>query len=1028
MLRRLIEAAIRLRGGVMALVLLTVVYGGFVVSRARYDVFPDFASPQIAIQTEAPGLAPDQVEALVTDPIEQVLEGMGHLDSLRSRSAQGISAVTAVFEPGTDLLQARQLVSERLVGLSLPRGVKPPMMAPLSSATSLALTIGLTSDQLDPMALRTLADWTVRPQLLAVSGVSNVRIYGGSVRQLQIQVVPERLLARGLSLQDVVAAARQATGVRGAGFIETENQRLVIRTEGQTLTPAELGDVVLASHDGTSVRLRDVGNVVDAGAPAVGGALVQGRPGVILQVTAQYGANVLALTRRLDGALSDLRPVLAAQGVVLHADLFRPADFIRTALRNVTFSLVLGGILVVVVLFVFLYDWRTATISLTAIPLSLLVAIILLDRMGASLNTMTLGGLAIAIGEVVDDAIIDVENIFRRLMENRVLEHPRSAFQVVLDASLEVRSAVVYATFIVALVFLPVLAMTGIQGRLFAPLGLAYVLAIFASLGVALVVTPALCYLLLAHHAGGAAEAPFMEPLRQRYQALLARITGHPQWTIGAVALLCVATLATLPGLGSTFLPELHEGAFIVHLVELPGTSLAESLRLGRAVSVALLRIPGVRSVAQRAGRAALSEETRGPNASELDIELAPGADSEAVQAGIRKVLAGFPGVSSAVNTFLAERMNETISGQTAAVAVQIFGNDLDALDDEAKQVAAVLARVPGATGVQLQSPPGMPEEVVRLRPDRLVQLGFEPLDVLDAVQTAYQGTPVAQTFEGNRAVDVTVILDPADRQSPAALRDLLVSNTAGLHVPLGRLTDIAEDSSRATIVHQGGRRVQVVTCDVRGRDLGSFVAAARKRIGKEVGFASGTYPVFTGASRAQSQAERELVLNSLVAAVGILLLLWLAFRTWRNLALVFLNLPLALVGGILAVWASGGVLSLGALVGFVTLFGITTRNSIMLVSHYEHLVAVEGMAWGPAAAIRGAVERFRPIVMTALVTGLGLLPIAVGASAPGREIEGPMALVILGGLLTSTALNLLVLPTLALRFGRFGQASALEA
>ena len=1025
MLTTLVSFSVRFRGVVIALACLLLAYGVHVARHAQLDVLPDFAPPQVVVQTESPGLSPEQVEALVTIPVENALNGAGGLESIRSESIQGLSIITVVFKDGTDVLVARQMLSERLVETAarLPVGVKTPKMTPLTSATMDLLKIGLLSTNRTPMELRTLADWTLRPRLLAVPGVAKVSVFGGEVRQFQIQVRPERLVAFNLTLADVTAAARGATGVRGAGFIETRNQRILLQTEGQAADPATLGEVVVAHTNNVSVRLKDVATVVEAAEPKFGDALVQGRPGLLLTMSSQYGANTLEVTHGLEAALEELKPVLAAGGVELFDRLHRPANFIEHGLTNMRSALQLGAILVVVVLFLFLFNVRTAFISLTAIPLSLLAALITLDRLGVTLNTLTLGGLAIALGEVVDDAIIDVENIFRRLRENAASPTPRPVRVVILEASLEVRSAVVYATFVVVLVFLPVIGLGGLQGKFFAPLGFAYILAILASLLVALTVTPALAAWFFARGAKGTHEPWLLRGLQSVYQRVLRILLPHV-WVLLTCALLLVAGAAALvPFLGGEFLPAFREGHFVLQISTAPGTSLPEMRRLGERISAELLANPYIATVEEQIGRAEAGEDPWGPQRAEFHVELKPlpGADEEGVQQEIRDTLAKFPGITSEVLTFLGDRIGETISGETAAVVVSVYGDDLDTLDAKAREVAQLLNSLTGHADVLVKSPPGLPRLTVRLRPDRLRQFGFTPVEVMDALETAWQGTVVAQVYEAQRVHDVVVILEPAQRQEPETAGALLVQNAGGTRVPLRELADVDLTEGRATISHDGARRRQTVTCNVEGRDVASFVAEAKRRVAADVPFPTGVYAVFTGAAEQERAARGDLLLHSAFAGVGIVLLLSVVLAHWRNLLLVLANLPFALVGGVAAVFLHERLLSLGALVGFVTLFGITTRNSIMLIAHYEHLVAKEGCTWNFDTALRGARERVGPILMTALVTALGLLPLALGGNEAGREIEGPMALVILGGLVSSTVLNLLVLPSLALRFGRFG-------
>jgi CzcA family heavy metal efflux pump len=1027
MLKAIVRFSLRFRGVVVALGCALLIYGGYSLTQARYDIFPEFAPPQVIIQTEAPGLAPEQVELLVTQPIERAIVGAPGVDTVRSGSIQGLSVVTVVFRPGSNVYLDRQVTGERLATLegALPAGVKAPIMTPLTSSASTVMEIGLTWPHHSLMDLSTVADWTVKPSLLAVKGVAKVAVYGDAPEQMQIQFTPRRLLEYGVTVGEILNAARRSTGVRGAGFIDTLNQRIVLPTRGQQLRPEELARTVVLHRRGVNVTLGDVARVEEAPPPAIGAAMIGGEQGLLLVVSSQYGANTLRVTERLDGALAALRPALQRQGIALDAGVFRPADFIETALHNIRSSLLIGAGLIVIVLFLFLFNLRTAAISCVAIPLSLLAAVVVLSKLGQSINTMTLGGLAIAIGEVVDDAVIDVENIYRRLRENRALGAPRSVFAVIFDASIEVRSAVVYATFAVILVFFPVITMSGLAGRIFAPLGMAYVWAILASLGVALTVTPALCYLFLGGRPLPAHEPPVVRWGKRAYRRLLLGVEQAPVIVLAAVAAGIVGGLLILPHLEGSFLPHLNEGDLTVHMTAVPGTSIAQSLRLGGRVTAALLKIPNVVSVAQRVGRAELGDDTSGTHSSEFDVAFRPrlnGRQMETARAALRQTLGRFAGAAFSANSFLTERINETLSGFTSGVVVNIFGTSLAQLDAAAERVVRALAKTPGARDVQLQSPPGMPQVVVRLRPQALSRWGFDPVQALQAVETAFNGSVAGQIYQGNRVINVSVILAPQDRQSVSAIGSLMLRAPDGNYVALRQMADIYETSGRYIIQHQGARRVETVTSNFRGGDLASFIRDARQRIAR-LALPAGTYVEFGGTAAEQARSREELLVHSLLAALGIVLLLSIVMGNYRNLLLVLLNLPFALVGGVLAAWLTGGQLSLGSLIGFVTLFGITLRNSIMMISHYEHLVEVEGMEWGLEAALRGAAERLSPILMTALVTGLGLLPLALGSGDPGREIEGPMAIVILGGLVTSTALNLLVLPTLALRFGKFEKA-----
>ncbi len=1044
MLRALVHFSLKYRRVVVALACVLLGYGIHVTMNAKLDVFPNFVQPQVVIQTECPGLAPEQVELLVTLPIESTVNGLGDMESLRSESIEGLSIITAVFKEGTDVFRARQMLAEQLAEMAgeLPSSVKPPRMTPLTSSTMDLLKIGLVSDKLTPMELRTFADWTLKPRLLSVAGVAKCSVFGGEVRQLQIQVLPDRLMAYGLALSDVLAAARVATGVMGAGFIENRNQRITLQTEGQALTPEILGEVVVAHTNGLSVRLKDVARVVEGAEPKFGDTVVMGRWGLLMTMSSQYGANTMEVTRRLEAAIEEMKPVFEQEGIKLYPRLHRPATFIEAALGNMKHSLALGGILVAVVLFLLLGSVRTACISITAIPLSLLTAVIVLEKMGITINTITLGGLAIALGEVVDDSIIDVENIFRRLRESSAGVLPASAagvspagaassiFNIVLNASLEVRRAVVYATFIVALIFMPVLTLTGLQGSFFAPLALSYILSILASLLVALTVTPALACLVFDKGVRKHDDPVIQRWLKAGYRRVLGLIARWPRAVIAVVVVVCAAALTRLPAGQGGFLPDFREGHLVLDVVAAPGTSLPAMVELGTQISRELLANTNIATVEQQVGRAELGEDTWGPHRSEFHVELRPmpGEQEAKMADDVRDILKKFPGiVSFEVLTFLGDRIGETLTGETAPVVVNIFGTDLDVLDAKAREVADVLTRVRGHADVQVKSPAGAPRMAVRLRPDRLTQFGFRSVEVLEAIQTSYQGTVVAQTHRANEVADVAVILDEKDRQDPEVIGSLLLRSPQGVVLPLRELAEIYPSSGRYSILHEGARRRQTVTCSTRGRDVTSFAEEAKRQVAAKVSFPAGCYAAFSGAAQAKEKAQRELLIHSAIAAVGILLLLSVVFHNGRNLLLVLANVPFALVGGVLAVWlttvggeAGEGGLTIGSLVGFVTLFGITTRNSIMMISHFEHLVNEEGMVWGPEAVMRGASERLMPILMTATVTGLGLLPLALGSGEAGREIEGPMAIVILGGLVTSTALNLLVLPTLALRYGKF--------
>jgi CzcA family heavy metal efflux pump len=958
MIRAIVHFSLRYRIVVLVLATVALIYGAHVASRAKLDVFPDFVPPQVSVQTEAPGLSPEDVEELVTRPIETALIGAGSQESIRSESIQGLSVITVVFKEGVKVLQARQQISEKLGELAgaLPTGVKSPRLSPLVSSTMDLLKIGLISTNLTPMELRSFADWTLRPRLLGIPGVAKCSAYGGEVRQLQIKVLPDKLIAYNLALTDILNAARLATGVRGGGFFETSNQRILIRTEAQALSAEALGNIIInANTNNVPIRLRDIATVAEGAEPKIGDTLINGQHGVLLTMSSQPGANTLEITHALESALHDLKPLFEREGIQVFPALHRPATFVEISLRNIDHSLYLGAIFVAVVLLFFLGHIRITFISLTAIPLSLLTAIVILDALGISLNTITLGGLAVAIGEVVDDAIIDVENILRRLRENSALPNPRPAFDVIFDASLEVRSAVVFATFIVALVFLPILTLSGLQGNFFSPLAISYILAILASLAVALTITPALCYVFFAKRLQHAGETRVQKFIRRAYTRILEPANKTPNLLFATVLIVCILIFCTVPLLKGEFLPEFREGHFVLQVSTGPGASIQESQRIGKIISDKILAVPNVATIEQQIGRAELGEDTWPPHKCEFHVELKP-VPSKAqakVETQIRQILSDTPGIQSEVTTFLGDRISESISGETAAVVINLFGDDLDSLDARAQDIATALKTVPGAEDVLVKAPAGAPAISIRLRPERLAELGFRPVEVLEAIQTAFQGTSVAQVFRANQITDVVVLLDDPARRDPGQIGNFLLRNPLGGLWPLRELASIRRTETRSTILHEGARRRQTVTCNPSG-DIDKFVNAAKTAISSKVNLPRGYYVEFFGAAQQAQKARHEILVNSSLAAVGILLLLSIVLRSGRNLLLVLTNLPFALVGGILALhvarlFGAGDIgLSMGAIVGFVTLFGITTRNSIMLISHYDHLVHTEGAEWNP--------------------------------------------------------------------------------
>ncbi|MGR9100265.1 MAG: efflux RND transporter permease subunit, partial [Gammaproteobacteria bacterium] len=950
MLKGLIRFSIRFYGVVVSLAVLLLLYGAFRLSSTGLDIFPEFSPKQVVIQTESPGLSAEQVEVLVSQPIETAISGLIGLKSVRSESIQGLSIVTAIFDERNDVYLNRQMVSERLASLAekLPAGIGTPVPVPLSSSSATILTIGLSSERKDLMELRSLVDWTIVPRLLSIPGVADVNVFGGEIRQLQIQLDPERLRRYDLFAEDIVAAAKKAVNTYGGGVIENENQRFTLQLSGQPNNPELLRKAVIDNQRGVPLTLGDVAEIRYAPAPPIGAAQISGKPGIVMMVIGQYGANTLSVSRDVEGALSEFTPIFTQHGIDFYSRLFRPADYIETSLKNLTGHLTVGGLFVVVVLYVFLYSFRTAFISATAIPVSLISAAIVLMEAGVNLNIMVLGGLAIALGEVVDDAIIDTENIFRRLRENQNSQSPLPASDIVLKASLEVRGSVVYASFIVALVFVPLLTLSGVAGRLFSPLGVSYILAILMSLLVALTLTPALCYLLLGKRELKEEDPPLIRKIRPGYGRLLRKISSRSGPAIVGGMVVCILGSLVLVNLGSKFLPELREGHYIVHTTSIPGTSLKESIRTGTRLTELFLEIPGVKSVSQWAGRAERGADTYGSHYSEYEVRLEPmsGRDQQRVLENLREILEGFPGILYEANTFLIERIDETISGYTSPVVVNIYGNDLDVLDVKGQEVASIMQGITGATDIQLRSPPGTPVLQVQLKHNQLALWGIHPEQVLKTLQTAYETTVVGKSYQGNRIYDIAVALEPALRNRPESVGRLTLRSGVGGLITLDQVADIQHSEGRYNILHRDNRRLQTVTCNVTGRDLDSFIRELKSAVRKEVAFDANDYPEFTGAAIEQAEARMKLILHSLLAGAGVLLLIYIAIGSLRHMLITLANLPFSLIGGVFAVLITGATLSVGSVVGFITLFGITVRNSIMLISHYRYLTGIERLPW----------------------------------------------------------------------------------
>ena len=1021
MMRAIVTLCVRHFGAVTALTILALVLGSWGALQSPLDVFPEFVPSQVDIQTEAPGFAPQQVEELVTKQVENAVNGAAGLATLRSESIPGLSVVTITFADGVDVHIARQGISERLseLGSALPAGAGTPKLSPLVSSTMDLLKIGLLSDKVDAYTLRDTGDWIIKPRLLAVPGVAHVNVFGGAVRQIQILPDVRKLASFNVTLADLSDAARAALPLRGAGFIDIAAQRILLRSPTPAPDVSAIAQAVVAVRNNTPILVRDVAEVKFAPALRSGDALVMGKPGVMMSMSSQFGANTLTATLAVEKALADLEPALKSRGITLYPGLHRPANFIERALGDLKESLGVAAVLILAVLYLFLRDFRAALIAFTAIPLSLLAAVAVLDRMGLTLNTMTLGGFAVALGVLVDDAIIGIENILRRLRENGLLAEPKPRLDVVREASLEVRGPVIYATAVVIAVFLPELFTSSVQGHFVGPLALAFIFAVVASLVVAMTSTPALCALFLRRH-DARPEARWLQRLKSWQNGAVHRVGAYFKVVAALLLAMVVVAMAVLPFLGGTFMPDFKEGHFVLQVSSsITGTSLDEMLDVGKRISADVLALPYVQSIEQQVGRAELGEDTFGPHRTEFHVELKADTtvDQGAAQQELRAILEKYPGIQSEVVTFLGDRISESLSGETAQVAVKIFGDDLDALDATGDKIVAALGKVPGIVDLQFKRQSGTPTIAIEVLPQALSATGLKVQDVLDTIESAYAGKIVGQTFKGTRTVGVVVLLPDAIRHQPTGLAQLMIASPLG-PIPLSQVAHVAATQDRYSIEHDGGQRRISITFNVKG-SLQQIVKQSQQAIAASVKLPTGVFIEFTGAAEAEAQTRTQLYMYSGLALALIVMILFVSFHWRANSWLVLANLPFSLIGSVLAIAVTGIGISLGTVVGLVTVFGVSARNAILQLAHYEHLVEVEGAPWSLDVVIRGANERLIPILMTAAVTALGLAPLAFGMNKPGQEIEGPMAVTVLGGLLSSTLLNLFVLPALAHRYVR---------
>jgi CzcA family heavy metal efflux pump len=1025
MVDRLIRWSLTHRPIVIALAAAFLAWGGWTASQIPLDVLPDLTAPTVTILVEAPGMDPLEIEPLVTLPIESAINGSVGVRRVRSATAVGVAVVWVEFDWGQDVSRARQTVAEKLtlISGSLPPGVEPPFLAPVSSIMGEVLFVDLESDRHLPIELRTTAETVIRRRLLAVPGVSQVIATGGEQKQYEVVLDPARLQARDVTIADVERALMAANRNASAGFIAAEGQEYLVRGLGRYSGEADIRATVVKTHDTVPVLVGDLGRVQIGAAIKRGDGSHNAKPAVIIGIQKQPGANTLQLTEQIETTLDDIQRALP-RGMMIHRDLFRSADFIEQSLDNLFMALAEGAGLVILVVVVFLMNVRAAAITLLALPLSVLAAVVALDRFGLTINSMSLGGLAIAIGELVDDAIIDVENVVRRLRENAIVPPAArtSALDIVYHASTEIRHSVVFATVIVALVFLPLFLLGSVEGRLLRPLGFAYVVALTASLIVALTVTPVLCSWLLPQSKTIAAgeEPRLTRRLKSWYELWLLRALTHWRAVVGASLAMLVVALAGIVLAGRSFLPEFNEGALTVSAVTIPGTSLADSNALGDGLERLMLSVPEVTSTARRTGRAELDEHVQGVESAEIDVRLQmKDRSKDEVLAEIREKTSLLPGTNVTIGQPISHRIDHMLSGTRANVAVKIFGDDLQALRGLAAQVQAEMARVEGVVDLSTEAQTEIPTLRVKVEPDAAARHGIASGEAADALQIARVGKVVGQVLEGQVAFPLVIRYARDEHASDLeAIGSTMIEAAGQSQVPLSAVATIERDRGPNFVMRENVQRRIVVQCNVSGRDLRSVVDDIQRRVSNAVSLPQGYHIEYGGQFESEAQASRQLLWLSLGVVVAIFFVLMSAFGSARDGALIMLNLPLALIGGVVGVYFSGGVLSVASIVGFITLFGIATRNGIMLVSHIRHLREHEGVTNFRTAVVRGATERLIPILMTALAAGLALVPIAMSMGEPGSEIQAPMAMVILFGLSSSTALNMIVVPVLYERFG----------
>ena len=1035
MMRWIVGTSLKFRFLVVAIAAGLVYFGVEQIQHMPVDVFPEFSPPIVEVQTPCLGLSPEEVESLITIPLEQSLNGIPGLDIMRSKSVEQLSSVKMIFKSGTDILQARQIVQERvsLITPSIPTWAAPPVILPPLSATSRCMKIGISSDSLSVIDLSMIGYWTIRQRLMRVPGVANVAIWGERIQMLQVEIVPEWLNKYGITVDDVMQATADALDVgllkysKGhiigkGGWIETPNQRLPVRLvlpmvyKSDEVSPEPLANVVVKiKKDGKPLLLRDVARVVVDHQPMIGDAIINDGPGLLLIVEKFPWGNTLQVTHGVEEALNSLKPGL--HNVNIDHEIFRPATFIEMSIDNLSRALIIAAILVILILFAFLYEWRVALISCIAIPLSLIAGALVLYFRGATINTMVLAGFVIALGAVVDDAIVDVENIIRRLREFRKSGKKVSFGRIILEASMEVRHAIIFATLIEVMALVPVFVMEGLSGAFFRPLALSYALAVLASMGVALTVTPAMSYILLRNVKLEHRESPLTHFLHRIYNSILARIVNTPRSSYITVAVIFLAGLIVLPQLGQSLLPSFKERDFLMHWLTKPGSSWPEMSRITTQGSKELRKIPGVRNFGAHIGQALIMDEVVGIYFGENWISIDPNVDYDETVNKIQATVDGYPGLYRDVLTYLKERIREVLTGTSETITVRIYGNELNVLRNKATEVKEALEEIEGLVELHVELMEEIPQIEVKVDLEKAQQYGIKPGDVRRIASTLVAGEEVGDIHIAHRTYDVNVWSIPESRSDLTGIRNLLIDKAGGGHIRLRDVADVNIKPTPNVIKRENLKRRIDVGGNVRGRDLGE-VADDVAEVLAGVYFPTEYYPEIIGEYAERQAVANKLMIFAILALIGIFFLLLTSFKSVKLATLSFLLLPSALVGGVLAAYLGDGVISLGSLVGFLTVLGIAARNGILMINHFQHLERFEGETFGPKLVLRGALERLAPILMTASTTGLALIPLVIAGNIPGHEIELPMAIVILGGLVTSTLLNLFIIPPLYLKFG----------